>query len=550
MRPDPRRIVPIVTSGLVLGALAVAAGATGPAAGDETSSESARVLAEVSAPARYDHLRARVYSAPGLGTIAVGAPTPRRVMVQRLDEASGTWSQPRVLFRSRDRTTCGDIAGRTSPGGIALLLECDTPYYEDQAPASSRALVTRDLESWRRSRLPGEAYGAPAISPDGSYAAWSAGGIGSFVEWSSGSGFSSRRATTYDSDSGGQTLVVTDDGTVSVLGPESSEGACVVGVHDRTVDGRLSSAQVDVDPGCTEGSLLSRNALEVEGGGYERAYRFVLRRADDTSAWEVAERVPATAPGLVPHEGSSRRVIRTAFSDVVGQTLVAYGSPDRRHLVVQRYDDAAQEWGAERTVYDHGFAGCAADHALRQRRLRVHAISLHCYPVERADGDYPPHTNGYQVAPRHHVRMVVSSDGLAWRTVVAGARPVGTSADGALVAVPGPRTTTVVSPSGVRVLPARAAHRCGFVFPLGTGSLLRVHGYASAGWPRVLQRYDGRGWRTIQRLDLPRSGSCREVRSDDYRLPSTYLLRGDGQQILLRVVRRDGAWRAVRTRGY
>ncbi|GEP38567.1 hypothetical protein NPS01_22300 [Nocardioides psychrotolerans] len=546
MRPATKRVIAALLSALVVGAGADAAATDAPAS-DQAASDQAASERRADAPASYRHLKARVYRSPGLGTIAVGAPDPKHVMVQNLDEATFTWSAPRLLFRGANRVTCGDISGRASAGGVALLLECDTPYYEDQAPASSVALVTQDLRTWSKRELPGEAYRPPAISPNGSYAAWLAGGSGDFVEWGASEGFLPLRRSSFNYDSGGETLVVTDDGTVTVLGPESPGEACVVGVHERTLSGEISSSQVEgVDPGCTEGSLENRGAFEVVGGGSERSARFVIRRADAGSPWLLSSRAPDTAPGLVAYEGSPHRAIHTSFSDVAGQPLVAYGSPDRRRVFTQRYDEDAQEWAPRELRYEHRFPGCTAESTFGQQRLRVHAISLHCYLVERADGDYPPYTDGYQAAPPRLARMLVSSDGTAWQVIDIAGRPLGTSADRSLLAVPAAQSTKIVSPDGIVGLHVRAPAPCGFVFPIAPDAVVRLHG-GPKGWPRVLQRYDGDTWRTIQRVRLPREGTCTRVRAFDDFSPSTYLLTGGRRTIALKVVRKDGGWRVVRT---
>lgn len=542
MRPGTTRVLAALLTAAVVG--------TGIDAMAIDSPRRASSYAAETAPASYRHLKARVFRAPGLGTIAVGAPTPRRVTVQRLDEASGTWSEPRLVFLGTDGVTCGDISGRASAGGVALLLECDSSYSEDQAPADSVALITRNLRTWSRHDLPGESYGAPAISPQGAYAAWPAAGLGDFVEWGQDTGFSGLRTTSYDGDTGGSTLVVTDDGTVSVLGPQSTPAGCVVGVHERTLAGERRSSQVEgVDPGCTEGSLVNRNALEVVGGGSDRSSRFVVGRADTSSPWVLTSRAPASAPGLVDDQGSPRRVIYTSFSDVPGQPLVAYGSPDRQRIFTQRYDEDAQEWGARTQVYDHGFPACAGEGTFGQRRSAVHAITLHCYRARRPGGDYPPATDGYQTAPPFQLQALLSVDGVTWRTVDLAGRPLGRSADRRLVAAPGRRSTTIVSPEGFTVLPVRAASRCGFVHPIGPQRLLRLHGSVGSDWPHLLQRFEDDRWRTIQRVRMPSEGYCTQVRSIEDFFPTSYLLSGKGGRVALRVVRRDGAWRVVRVGG-
>ncbi len=182
------------------------------------------------------------------------------------------------------RVTCGAIDGRaTSPTGpgVALLLECDTPYYEDQAPAHSVGLVSPDGRTWSRTRLPGEAYRAPAISPRARYAAWLAGGTGQYVEWSAGTGFAKPARTSYRYDSGGETLVVDDTGTVTVIGPEHDRGLRLRGRRPHPRPGRreVRTRPSPVDPGCTEGAFENVDALTVLGGGNERATQFTLARA-------------------------------------------------------------------------------------------------------------------------------------------------------------------------------------------------------------------------------------------------------------------------------
>jgi hypothetical protein len=95
------------------------------------------------APAHYRYVEAEVFTAPGLGSVAVGMPNARTVKIQHLDPATGTWDSPTLLYRKRG-DTCGQIEGRASAGGVALLLAC-TGY--------NVALVSRDLHGWSRTRL-------------------------------------------------------------------------------------------------------------------------------------------------------------------------------------------------------------------------------------------------------------------------------------------------------------------------------------------------------------------------------------------------------------
>ena len=93
--------------------------------------------------AHYRHLDAQVF-----GAVAVGMPNPRTVQIQHYSTpppARGT-RRP-VLYRTRGRVTCGEIEGRASPGGVALL-------------ARVRHAVLRGPGSGaqRRARLPRRAH--------------------------------------------------------------------------------------------------------------------------------------------------------------------------------------------------------------------------------------------------------------------------------------------------------------------------------------------------------------------------------------------------------
>jgi hypothetical protein len=110
-----------------------------------------------------------------------------------------------------------------------------------------------------------------------------------------------------------------------------------------------------VDPGCTEGGFENVDALTVLGGGVERATQFTLARASVGAPWAVTKMAPVDAPGLVSY-GYSRKRITTYFlySSTPGSPIVAIGSPDRHHVLVQRFDEATQSWGAQTQVYASG----------------------------------------------------------------------------------------------------------------------------------------------------------------------------------------------------
>jgi hypothetical protein len=328
--------------------------------------------------AHYRFLPAQVF-----GQVAVGMPDERTVKIQHLDPVTGQWDVPTTLVHTRGRTTCGALDGRASSGGVALIAQCDTPYYEDQAPVHSIALVSRDGRSWSRTRLPGEAYHAPAVSPSGTYAAWLVGATGGYVEWSAATGFAEPAQTTYRYDSGGETPVVDDTGTVTVIGPETTArrdgGRCVIGIHTRDLDGARTHTQViNKDPGCTEGDFENVDALTVLGGGSEPATQFTLARASVGAPWAVTKVAPVEAPGLVQY-GYSRRRLTTTFlySTAPDSPVVAIGSPDRRRVYSQVYDDATGTWRPQTLAFNSG-RRCADSFEEPGLRPGTYAYRLRC----------------------------------------------------------------------------------------------------------------------------------------------------------------------------
>ena len=545
MSTPTRRLVTAVVASAV--ALAVPAALL-------TSVGGTAVGAAGSAPADYRFLKAQVFRVPGTGEVAVGMPDPRTVKVQHRLDGEPAWSESTVLFRERS-ITCGRIEGRASTGGVALTLECDTPYYEDQAPARSRAAVTQDLTSWALSELPGEAYRTPGISPSGEHAAWLAGGIGSFVSWSAGSGFSGVRRTSYDSDGSDNATVVADDGTVTVAGGEGRDGRCVLGLHAVSPAGQESIQYVDFAPGqptgCTELSVEGVSSTRITNSRYAgRQGRWVVGRPDEASPWVLLARAPEQAPGREKYRRSVQRAMDTVFSDVPGQPLLSVGSPDRRRVEVQAYDEQAQRWGPARVVYDHGFPGCAWDEEAGARSLRVHSLLMHCYPKRRASGDYPARGRGFAIRPARAQRVLLSPDGRRWRTISVGARPVTPSLDRRQVAAPGFPGTTIVSPSGFVRLRAKAAGRCEVVLPVGPDSVVRLDATrGSRGFPSRLQRWTGSGWRAVQRLDGFGPGRCRSIETLAYGGPGRFFLRTTVGAKSVRIERTADGYRVRLTRG-
>lgn len=476
-------------------------------------------------PARYEFLKAQVFTAPGLGQIAVGMPNERVVKVQHRAEG-GEWSRPTTLFRKRG-ITCGEIDGRGSPGGVALLIECDSPYYVDQAPVHSRAFVTRDLMTWKGVRLQGEAYQDPAISADGSHAAWLYGAHGSYRLWSATTGFTQGQ-TSFDYDSGGETIVVDDDGTVTVMGPDGNGEGCELGVWDKPLVGPEDHYVIaGVDPGCTEGGVDNVDDRTVVGGWY-RPERFIVTR-EPGERWALTRKPPVDEPTLVRYSGSTKQVIRNFYSDADGQALVSLGSPDRRRVYAQVYDDATGTWGPTTLAYTDRGARCRDRGYYAYEPLpKVHAVPIQC--------------------ARRRL-LLTSHDSTTWRATQVDARPWSVSGKRTLLAAAGPRSITLVSPAGTTVVARNAPGRCDFVFPIAADSVLRMHGGPGARWPTKLQRSVAGGrWETIQRdVRMPGQGTCSHVSFQDDTYPGMFFLRGDNRYVDLRI-RRGGpeGWYAQR----
>ncbi|KQW43115.1 hypothetical protein ASC77_22800 [Nocardioides sp. Root1257] len=533
-----RHLIPVAALSMVLAGIAGAQALTADSAAPRGGSR----------PASYGYVAAQVFTAPGLGSVAVGMPNPSVVKIQHRRAGATSWDTPSVLFAGKGRVTCGEIDGAVSPGGIALTLECDRPYYEDEAPVHTRALVSRDLVSWSRHELPGEAYQAPAISPDGRTAAWPAGGGDGFVRWRAGSGFSRLIGTGFHGDGGAETIVAEDSGTVSVMGAEARSGKCRLGVHARPLTGPEQVQLVDgVAPGCTEGSLTTVDDLTVRGDGSSRATTYVVSRPDTASLWRLTAARPVDGAGLVVDRGSPRKVIYPTYLDVAGKPLLSIGSPDRQRLMVQTYDDVTRTWSSRSTVYDHGFPGCTGGDSTGDATSQVYVLELHCYAHARPDGTYPPYDRNYDRLP-HGRTLLLSADGTTWTAAPIGPRPYAVNASASLVAAPGRHATRIVSPTGITTVPVTAEGRCDLVFPVAANRLLRLHGGPHARWPSRVQLSTGTGWHTVDTIAMPSRGRCQRVYDENDLRPTLFNLVGGTRGVSL-TVRRGGpeGWRVVRT---
>jgi hypothetical protein len=471
------------------------------------------------AVASYRFLPAQVF-----GAVAVGMPDERTVQVQHLDPATQAWDAPSTVYRTRRHVTCGGIEGRASAGGVALVVECDAPYYEDEAPVHSVALLSRDGRRWSHETLPGEAYRAPAISPSGTYGAWLAGATGEYVEWSATGGFAAPAQTTYRYDQGNETVVADDTGTVTVVGPESGgprgRGECVVGIHSRDLAGARTHTQVTgVDAGCTESDYENVDALTVLGGGDERATQFTLARGSVGAPWAVTRGAPADAPGLVPWGTNPQRIqTHYLYSTRPGSPIVAIGSEDRHHVMAQVFDQATWTWGPQTQLYT-GSRRCDEGY------LDLPTSALYLDVLKCGIG---------------YIAMV-SRDAATWTVRDIHRNPVATTDRG--VALPGRSGTTVVRPDGVEEFPVTTAGPCDVLVAGRTGELVRLHG-RRGGWPTKVQVSTGGRFTTVSRVRRV-NDACRGALV----YPSFVSLDGrhtarDGQFVL-----RGDTWRFVYLRG-
>lgn len=503
-------------------------------------------------PVRYPGKPNLLLPLPDGRKIAVGTPDLKRVTIQRYSPTTKTWSKPSLLFRKAG-LECGAISGTASAGGVALLLECDAGWSEDQAPVRSQALASRDTFTWARTELRGEAYTAPGISPDGRHAVWLAGSIGKFTRWRLGHGFS-RASVPYDDDNGGVTAVIDDRGQVSVAGTDGdSESGCRLGIYTKTPAG-VRTQLLDLAPGheigCMELRVVGRdvNTVVASFGSNDPLRRWQVTRPDPDSAFEVTRIAPYVAPGLVVYSHRLGRAMYTRFSTAQGLPLYAVGSPDRRRLTAQRFDMAAQRWRDPVTIYDHGFGGCTwgdnaiwAPYDLDHLGWATHAVDITCHPKRSASGRYPYGNSESKPVNGHRVLL---NAGEGWRQFFVGSRRLGVARNGSWLAVPTSGKVVAAAGSGMVRLPVRAGKRCDIVHPIGPRTVLRLTSAGgNRGWPTLLQRSTVSGWKTIQRLKVTAPDACEYVSHLDWADRPVYDLHGAGEtSYQARFSRRNGRW--------
>jgi hypothetical protein len=443
----------------------------------------------------------------------------RTVRARRRDAATGAWAGPVVVLREK-RLYCGDVEARTANGAVALVAECDRGgYSDDQAPVASRALWSADTVSWVSYELEGEAYEEPGISPDGRRAVYpeSAGYVTFGPE-----GFVRHRLETPGQEYT-TTVTITDDALVSYLyGANVSRRRCALVALSRTGDAAPVRQDVDVDDACQDRSFANVDADTVVFGDFSYpASVAVISRPDAGSPWAVTRVAPASAPGLVLHEGR----LYTEFLTAPDAPLVALGSRRGRKVRAQVYDPVAQAWGPATVAYESGVR-CRWSDADPEDTPAVLVAVLSCHDENVA---------------------LTTRDGLSWQALRMGPRPLGQSRDGRYVAVPGPTSTHVISRErGVVTLPGGVGGRCDVVVPDGPEAAVRlVATTGSRRWPVLLEHLSSTGAERLGKVGAPTPGRCSDA-DQSYGAPSSFDMistRIDRGQVV-RIVRRDGEWKA------
>ncbi|CUR61672.1 exported hypothetical protein [metagenome] len=448
----------------------------------------------------------------------------RTVWSRRYDAATAAWSGRAVVLRKKNRA-CGDVDARTANGAVALIAECDRyGWSEDQAPTSSRALWSADTVTWTSYPLQGEAYEEPGISPDGRRAVW--------PEHEGYLTFGPEGFTRHAMATRGQeytaTTTITDTGQVSYLYGAGLGRRCGLIALTRTGDGPPSKQVIGFDGACTDSGFANVDSDTALFGDFSDAAQVtVVSRADAGSPWAVTAIAPASAPGL---DRAGGRRLPTDFVDARGFPLLALGAGRGEPIRAQAYDPATQTWAPPSVAYDPGGRTCRWGDNWIAEPLAVVAVTVRC---------------GSRSV------VLTTSDAVTWQALPMGRHVPGISPDGTYVAVPGPSSTSVISPErGVMTLPLGVTGACDVVVPDGPdGAVLLTAAGRHRGWPTVLQHSSPTGWDRLSRTTLPTfTPTCVEARSSAYDLPYRFDIHSRWEGYTVQVVQRGGEWTTSRSR--
>ena len=448
----------------------------------------------------------------------------RTIWSRRRDAAAGAWGPRLPLLRTK-LVRCIDVDARTANGAVAVLADCELGGGGDESSPSprSRAFWSPDAVTWSSYELEGAAE-EPGISPDGVNAVWPT--TGGYVTRTA-AGFTPHVLATPDRGEDATDTItdaaatITDAAQVSYLYAVTSTSPCRLVVLTRTGDAGPTRQDIPLPGDCFDTRIANVDANTAwVGDAKDAARRTVVTRPDFASPWSVTQVAPVDAPGLVDERGQ----LSTEFFTAPGLPLVALGSRIGRQVRAQRYDPVAQAWGPATTVHTSR-TPCWWAESLLETPLAVLAAVLRC-------GDSNV--------------VLTTRDGLAWRALRMGERPLGTSPDGRYVAVPGPTSTHVLSRElGVVSLPGGLTGRCDVVVPDGPRAAVQLLAQAgSRRWPTLLRRVSEAGTHRLGRYAARTPGRCSEA-EPGYYLPLHFDMRSTrvdrGQSV--RIMRRDSGWK-------
>lgn len=440
----------------------------------------------------------------------------RVVWSKRRDSTTHTWGV-RTPVVKRPNLFCGDVEARTSNGAVAATVLCQKGgYAEDQAPTASLALWSSDTLTWRASRLPGEAYEEPGISPDGTRAVWP---LHQRYVLRAPAGFS-RHGLLAKRQGNAVTAVVDDNGRVSFLytPPSSPSGLSLVSLS-LSPSGPVERQVISLPGPGGDVRLENVDVDTVLFGDLDRVEEITaVHRTDTNAPWAVTDPAPGLAPGLVLQSTTGGR---TDIFAATGLPLVALASGNNRRWTAQTYDETAQRWNARTTAF-RSPRRCVRDPMAVQRPIDVVVDRIRCGRTRR---------------------LLVTTDATTWHAPLVGSHPVGVSPTRHWVSASNTSGTTVFSRArGAVGLALPVTGPCDVVVPTGPDSAMRVTaGRRTHDWPRLVQRSTASGWATVGRLGVRLPGTCRRARIDEDAGPAHYSLEGStGVTAELRWVRRGG----------
>jgi hypothetical protein len=323
------------------------------------------------------------------------------------------------------------------------------------------------------------------------------------------------------------TTTITDTGQESYLYGSSRRGCRLVALT-RTGDAAPARQVVAFDTACSDSSFANVDSDTTLFGDFsDPAQITVVSRADAASPWAVTAIAPASAPGL---DRAGGRRLPTDFVDARGFPLLALGAGRGQPIRAQVYDPASQTWGPPTVAYDPGGRTCRWGDNWIAEPLAVMAVTVRC---------------GSRSV------VLTTSDTVTWQALRMGRHVRGISPDGTYVAVPGPSSTSVISPEhGVVTLPLGVEGACDVVVPDGPdGAVLLTAAGRHRGWPTVLQHSSPTGWERLSRTNLPTfAPRCVAARSAAYDLPYRFDIYSRWEGYTVQVVQRGSDWTTRRSR--